>query len=316
MTWKSMNKSKFTGRKISLVTDDASGSMANLSLASSVVNVSHKKLVENGVMSEQQLLLLKRVIQRRILDCILASDYVDAYVAFGISLTKSDLKIFLQISADIFRLSQKRQMHELLAEINAGLLPRFNLGNIEMLAKLVCQSFESWLLKQNERHDEELSGEYQALLILKSQLETKVKFWRGLVVNDVNKAYLEAHVSEACNGLDLCELQLSRLRPSIQAQNVYRKQVVDSQLFNLKELISQGVSPQSLSSCLADLSSGLPEITSVLNRINDLALGLETDHASLGQWLINANSMPSNTLFEVDRSNRYPISPQWKLVNR
>ncbi|QDO86342.1 hypothetical protein FM037_27595 [Shewanella psychropiezotolerans] len=316
MTWESMNKSKFKGRKISLVAGDTSGSRASLSVASSVVNVSHKKLVEIGVVSEQQLLLLKRIIERRILDCILASDYINACVDFGISLTKSDLKIFLQISADIFRHSQKRQMHELLAEINASLLPKFNLGHIEMLAKLVYQSFESWLLKKNDSHDEDLLGEYQALVILKSQLETKVKFWDGLVVNDVNKAYLEAHVSEACNGLKQCELQLSRLEPSIQALKVYRQQVVDALLFSFKELISQGVSPQSFSSCLARISLGLPELTGVLNMINDLTLGHETDHASLGAWLINANSMPSNTLFEVKRTKSYQISPLWKQVSR
>ncbi|WP_169915958.1 T3SS regulon anti-activator ExsD domain-containing protein [Shewanella psychrophila] len=311
-----MNKSKFKGRKISLVTGDTSGSRTNLSLASSVVNVSHKNLVEIGVVSEQQLLLLKRVIERRILDCILASDYINACVVFGISLTKSDLKIFLKISADIFRHSQKYQMHELLSEVNAGLTPKFNLGHIEMLAKLVHQSFESWLLKKNDNHDEGLLGEYQALVILKSQLETKVKFWRGLVVNDVNKAYLEAHVSEACNGLEQCELKLSRLEPSVQALKVYRKQVVDTLLFNLNELILHGVSSQSFSSCLASISSDLPELTGVLNMINDLALGHETDHTSLGHWLINANSMPSNTLFEVERAKSYLISPLWKQVSQ
>lgn len=311
MTSESMNKSKFTGRKISLVTNEAR-STANLSLASSVVNVNHKELVELGVVNQQQLLLLKRVIERRILDCILASDYIKTCIAFDISLTKTDLKLFLRISADMFRGSQKRQMHDLLAEVNSGLIPKFNLGHIEMIAKLVYQSIKAWLLKKNDSNNPELSREYQALSVLKSQLETKANFWRRLKANDVNKAYLDAHVKEACKGLEECQLQLAKLEPQFNDQQEYKKLVVDSLLSDLKSQISTGISPESFSACLTDISSDLPELTGVLNMINDMALGHETDYSSLWHWLMNASSLSPTFMFEVERQKQASLRPVWQ----
>ncbi|WP_394390353.1 T3SS regulon anti-activator ExsD domain-containing protein [Shewanella woodyi] len=89
-----MKKSKFLGRKISLVTERKPAFEPHLLLTPSVVNVNHQKLIDLDVVSEQQLLLMKRVIERRILDCILASDYIKACIAFGSSITKSDIKLF------------------------------------------------------------------------------------------------------------------------------------------------------------------------------------------------------------------------------
>ncbi|NRD71739.1 T3SS regulon anti-activator ExsD family protein [Shewanella sp. VB17] len=313
MASESMNKSKFTGRKISLVAND-SCVRVNLSSPLSAVNVNHKELVAVGVVNQQQLLLLKRVIERRVLDCILASDYIKTCIDFNVSLTKNDLKLFLQISADIFRGSQQRQMHELLAEVNAGLMPKFNLGHVDMLAKLVCKSVSSWLLKKRDSDDVDISHEYQALSVLKSQLESKVNFWCQLKVNDINEAYLEAHVKEARKGLEECQVQLLALSPLFAEQQVYKKQVVDSSLLNLKQLILNGPAQESFSSCLNEISLVLPELTGVLNMINDLSLGYDIDHSKLWDWLRNANSLSPEFLFEVDRQKQVLLRPVWQQV--
>lgn len=309
----SMNKSKFTGRKISLVAND-SCTRGDVSMPSSAVNVNHKELVESGVVNQQQLLLLKRVIERRVLDCLLASDYIKTCIAFEVCLTKSDLKLFLQISADIFRGSQKRQMHELLAEVNSGLVPKFNLGHTEMLAKLVYQSIKDWLIKKNNNDELDVSREYQALSVLKSQLETKMDFWCQLQVNDINEAYLDAHVKEACNGLEECQLQLLKLSPLFTEQEVYKKQVVDALLLDLKQLIISGLAQESFSSCLTEISLALPELTGVLNMLKDLSLGYDIDHSKLWDWLTNATSLSPGFQFEFDRQKQVLLRPVWQQV--
>lgn len=311
MASESMNKSKFTGRKISLVTSDACVT-ANVALASSAVNVSHKELIELGVVNHQQLLLLKRVIERRILDCILASDYIKTCIAYKASLTKSDLKLFLQISADLFRGSQKRQMRELLTEINTGLVPKFNLGNIEMLAKLVYQSVRAWLLSKNDNQYSNISREYQGLLILKSQLEIKVDFWSQLNAREVNEVYLKNHIKEANQGLEECVVQLEKLAPTFNQLQVYQQQVVDGLLLDLNNVISTGINAQDFCVCLSDISAKLPELTGVLSMLNDLSLGRETDSASLWHWLTTTGPLSSRFLFEVGNEKQAPLSPVWQ----
>ncbi|MBB1268998.1 T3SS regulon anti-activator ExsD domain-containing protein [Shewanella sp. SR44-3] len=311
MASESMNKSKFTGRKISLVTSDACVT-ANTALASSVVNVNHRELVEQGVVNHQQLLLLKRVIERRILDCILASDYIKTCAAYKVSLTKNDLKLFLQISADIFRGSHKRQMRELLTEINTGLIPRFNLANIEILARLVFQALKAWLLSKNDSYHSSISQEYQGLLILKSQLEIKIDFWSQLNASDERKAYLEAHIQEANQGLEKCLSQLEKLTPVFEQLQNYQKQVVDALLSDLQNLISTDISAENFSTCLTEISSKLPELTGVLTMLNDLSLGRETDKASLWHWLTTIGPLSSGFLFEVNNEKQAPLSPVWR----
>ncbi|WP_394390351.1 hypothetical protein [Shewanella woodyi] len=206
-------------------------------------------------------------------------------------------------------------MHELLAEINANLLTKFNLGHLGLLAKLLYQSIESWLLKRYSNEETNLYKEYQELQVLKSQLETKLKFWQGLIVNDVNRNFLETQTAEAQSGLQECQIQLSKLKPDIDKQNAYREDVVEERLSILKELIFHDVSPHSFSSCLAHMTSGIPELTGVLSMINELVLGHDIDSTSLGLWLTRDQTMPSHFLFEIEANTPSSISPVWQWTN-
>ena len=196
-------------------------------LDENVVNVNHRQLLSEGVITHDQLSLLQRLLDRDVVDSLCSAQVVKTYQKLGTPLDRFAMRLFLEVgsrlsSRQVFENNQHR-----LAYINQHIGYRYNLAAPKSLAICLCGAITEWVKSQT---DQDVISRVVEMEQLDNQLQAQKEYWTKL-------ASQQAQVSSIyiVQQLDLIKSQQLSVKEQLESLNVSHKEVANSHLFLLEE---------------------------------------------------------------------------------
>ncbi|MCG9233715.1 T3SS regulon anti-activator ExsD family protein [Vibrio harveyi] len=184
-----------------------------------VVNVNHRQLLSEGVLSYDQLSLLQRLLDRNVVDCLCASQLIKTYQKLGTSLDRFAMRLFLEVGGQLSDNRALSTFEQRLDYINHRVGYRFNLASPKTLILSMYLTLNEWV---NQQTDQTVLHDSIKLEQLINQLSIQKEYWLRLS-GEVSCAIF------AEQQLELIKSQQSELHEQLSVLNEQQNQVVESQ---------------------------------------------------------------------------------------
>ncbi|MDC5807054.1 T3SS regulon anti-activator ExsD family protein [Vibrio europaeus] len=153
-----------------------------------VVNVSHRQLLSEGVLSSEQLSLLQRLLNRDVIDALCSSQLVKTYEKLGAPLDRFAMRLFLEIGSRLGA-SQALATHEQrVAYINQHVGYRYNLASPKSLTLCLHCAISEWV---NHQSDQGVLLDVVEIEQLANQLQIQGSYWEKLLGQEASAIYVE-----------------------------------------------------------------------------------------------------------------------------
>ncbi|HCG8622556.1 TPA: type III secretion system regulon anti-activator ExsD [Vibrio parahaemolyticus] len=201
-----------------------------------VVHVNHRQLLSEGVLNDDQLSLLQRLLDRSVVDSLCASQLVKTYLRLGTSIDRFAMRLFLEIGAQLSDSQRVATFEQRLEYINSRLGFRFNLATPKTLILCCYLALTEWIHRQTDQSALHASVKVEQLM---NQLDIQKEYWSKLSDEDTSAIFVEQQLA-------LIESQQTQLKAQLNTLNEQQSQVIESHkalvdkwqpsLSNLKEL--------------------------------------------------------------------------------
>lgn len=195
------------------------------SQVSNVVNVNHRQLLSEGVLSSEQLSLLQRLLDRNVVDCLCASQVVKIYQRFGTSLDRFAMRLFLEVGGQLSDSHVLSSFDQRLHYINSRLGFRFNLAFPKTLIFSIYLAINEWV---NRKTDQTILHDTIKLEQLINQLGIQKEYWLRLSTEEDSAIFAEQQLS-------LIQRQQSELYEQLDVLNEQQNQSVESHRATVEE---------------------------------------------------------------------------------
>ncbi|MEZ8045888.1 T3SS regulon anti-activator ExsD domain-containing protein [Vibrio sp. 10N.237.312.C02] len=183
-----------------------------------VVNVNHRQLLSEGVLSYDQLSLLQRLLDRNVVDCLCASQLIKTYQKLGTCLDRSAMRLFLEVGGQLSDERVLNSFEQRLDYINQRLGYRFNLASPKTLILSMYLTLNEWCNQQTDQRALQDSIKLEQLI---NQLSIQKEYWMRLSGEASSTFFAEQQ-------LDLIENQHSELHDQLRVLNEQQNQVIES----------------------------------------------------------------------------------------
>ncbi|WP_045424026.1 T3SS regulon anti-activator ExsD domain-containing protein [Vibrio jasicida] len=183
-----------------------------------VVNVNHRQLLSEDVLSSEQLSLLQRLLDRNVVDCLCASQVVKTYQRFGTSLDRFAMRLFLEVGGQLSDNHVLSSFEQRLDYINSRLGFRFNLASPKTLILSMYLTLSEWV---NRKTDQTVLHDTIKLEQLINQLSIQKEYWLRLSTEENSAIFAEQQLA-------LIQSQQSELYEQLDVLNEQQNQAVES----------------------------------------------------------------------------------------
>lgn len=191
-----------------------------------VVNVSHRQLLSEGVLSHEQLSLLQRLLDRDVVDSLCSAQVVKTYQMLDTPLDRFAMRLFLEVgsrlsSNQVFENNQQR-----LTYINQHIGYRYNLATPKSLAVCLCGAITEWLKRQT---DQDVLSRVAEMGQLNSQLQIQKEYWTKLASQQAQTSsiYIEQQ-------LQLIKSQQTSVKEQLKMLEVNHQEMANSYRLSLE----------------------------------------------------------------------------------
>jgi hypothetical protein len=268
-----------------------------------VVNVSHRQLLSKGVLSQEQLSLLQRLLNRDIIDALCSSQLVSTYEKLSIPLDRYAMRLFLEVGSKLSADQQVITSDQRLSCINQHLSYRYNLASPKVLSLCFHCAITEWI---NRQSDQGILKDVAQIEQLANQLRIQAGYWNKLIGQETSTIYVEQQLELIESQQQQVKAQLESLEEAHQKANDAHRQMIDNWqpcLDTLKALSEfSTTSPEFFSmwqSWCGQVRYLAPELQEVWQACDHIYRDLNAV-AKVWQWFISMQSVGDLELYYFD----------------